>query len=259
MDTTAPPGTPHFTPVSADYSFQKVAAAIRAAVARRELLPGDRLPPQRELQDRFAVSKSTIMGALRVLEADGVIRTQVGRNGGAVILDPGSHALARGVDLLVNLDYVNLDEVRELRGAVEALSARLAAVRATPAQVLHLESLVAQLESLARCAPEGPVGSEFGRLDLAFHLALADAAGNRLVRACMDVLYAHVIHNRVAVQRPDQIRLTRSLRRLLDDGLKRRAPAAAERAIAVHLADSFEILGTGRHIERQSDSQSSPD
>jgi GntR family transcriptional repressor for pyruvate dehydrogenase complex len=246
MTTTSSNAAPSFAPVTADYSFQKVAAAIRQAIARRELTPGDRLPPQRELQDQFGVGKSTITGALRVLEADGVIRTQVGRNGGAIVLDPGSRALARGIDLLVHLDQVNLDEVRELRVAVEVLAARLAAERATADHVARLDDLVSRLEELDRRPAQEPVREPSGQLDLEFHLALADASGNRLVRACMDVLYAHVIRNTVPVQRPDQVRLTRSLRHLVDRGLKRRAPGAAERAIKAHLEDSFQILGTPR-------------
>jgi GntR family transcriptional repressor for pyruvate dehydrogenase complex len=239
-----------FEPIAADYRFQKVAAALRQAVTRGELAPGDRLPPQRELQKQFGVSKPTIVGALRVLEADGLIRTQVGRNGGAVVLDPGASALARGLELLVDMERVGLDEVRELREVVEVQTARRACVRATAGQVAHLEELVTRLEALQQAPQVEPTLEQHGLLDLEFHLGLAGASGNRLLRACMDVLYAHLVRTPVRVARADQLRLDRSLRRLLEEGIKARSPDAAERAITQHLADSYEILSRGPPTRR---------
>jgi GntR family transcriptional repressor for pyruvate dehydrogenase complex len=241
-----------FQPVSPDYPFQKVAAAIRGAVARGELAPGDRQPTQRALQQAFGVSKFTVVEALRVLEADGLVRVEVGRAGGAVVLDPSRHSLSRSIGLLLDMDQVNLEEVRELRATVETRVARLAARRARPAHVAHLEALLGRLEALeaaaadergdrGRPAPE-PDAARFGALDLEFHTALAEASGNRLLHACMDVLYHHAIRFVAPVDLAEIAHLNRSLRRLLDRGIKAGSPEAAARAMEQHLKDSYRII-----------------
>jgi GntR family transcriptional repressor for pyruvate dehydrogenase complex len=233
---------PSFGQVAPDYSFQKVATAIREAIARGELTPGDRLPPQRTLQAVFGVSKVTLLEALRVLEADGLLRVQVGRNGGAVVLDAGRHSLTRALGLLVDMDQVNVEEVRELRTTVETQAARLAARRATPEQIERLEALMVRLETLERTTGAAPDYALFGALDLEFHTTLAEVCGNRLLHACMDVLYHHVIGRVVPMPLHELARLNRSLRRLLDQGVKGRAPHLAARAMERHLADSYRLI-----------------
>lgn len=234
---------PSFDRVSPDYSFQKVAAAVRQAITRGELKAGDRLPPQRELQDVFGVSKVTILEALRVLEADGLVQVQVGRTGGAVILEPGRHSLARAIGLLLAMDQITLAEVAEVRVSVELQIARLVAQRLTPEHLVLLESLLGRLEALAAVPAEPADGTLYSALDLEFHTALADACGNRLLSACMQVLYHHVMRRAVAVSATTQAELNRSLRTLVEDGLKRRQPDAAVDAMRTHLAESFRVLG----------------
>jgi len=241
-DLTAVAAVPRsFQRIAPDYSFQKVAAAIRAAIVRGELRPGDRLPAQRELQEVFGVSKVTILGALRILETDGLIEVQVGRNGGAVVVDGANHSLNRAIGLLLDMEQVNLAEVAELRDTVELQIARLAARRASPEQVVRLEDLLARLEANSQETAPVPDGEPYVVHDLRFHSALADASGNRLLSACMQVLYHHLVRHPVPVTPWQRVELNRSLRALLDQGIKAGRPAVAAEAMATHLADSYRI------------------
>lgn len=236
-----------FQPVAPDYSFQKVATAIREAIVRGELKPGDRLPSQRELQEVFAVSKVTVIGALRHLEADGVIAIQVGRHGGAIVLDSGRQPLNRALGLLLDMEQVNLTEVKELRDSMEVQIARLAAQRATPEQVARLDDVLIRLDALARSPGVGP--ASYLELDLEFHATLAEASGNRLLSAWMEVLRHHLLQHPTPVSKPQQQVLNRSLRHLLDQGVTPRLPDAAAQAMATHLIDSYrnvEAQATGR-------------
>lgn len=101
---------PSFWRVSAGHAFQKVAAAIREAVACGELQPGDRPPSQRELQDAFEVSKETLLAALRILGAqglsEGLMEVQPGRHGGAIIRDPDVAARAVAQHLAASCEVV---------------------------------------------------------------------------------------------------------------------------------------------------------
>jgi DNA-binding FadR family transcriptional regulator len=140
--------------VSPDHAFQKVAAAIRAAASRGKLKSGDTLPSQRQLQEQFGVSKVTILEALRLLEAEGLVRVRPGRNGGALVLDASRHSLGRAIRLLLDMDHVDLREIWEGRRTIEAQAARLAAEWASPAHVARLEARLARLEELRRQAAE---------------------------------------------------------------------------------------------------------
>ena len=241
-DTVVAAGGVSFARITPDYSFQKVAQAIRQAIARGELKPGDRLPSQRTLQSMFGVSKVTILGALRNLEADGLIRIQVGRNGGAVVLDPTRHSLSRAIDFLLNMERVDLDDVAELRDAIELQSARLAAQRATAEHVTALADLIGRLEAHARSADADPAA--YLALDLEFHTTLADASGNGLLSACMEVLYHHLIQQPAPLTGAQQAILNAPLRRLLEQGVKAGDAPAAAAAMAAHLADSrrFDVV-----------------
>ena len=232
-----------FQRVAPDYSFQKVALAIREAIVRGELKPGDRLPPQRELQEVFGVSKVTVIGALRHLEADGVIAIQVGRHGGAIVLDSRHQSLNRALGLLLDMEQVNLSEVKELRDSVEVQIARLAAQRATPEQVTHLDQVLARLEELAS-AGRLSVQTSYIMLDMEFHSTLAEASGNRLLSAWMQVLRHHMLQHPSSITAQQQAELNRSLRQLVDDGIRQAQPDAAAHAMSLHLIDSY------RHAQR---------
>jgi DNA-binding FadR family transcriptional regulator len=240
MPTRAPRS---FQPVAPDYSFQKVANAIRQAIVRGELKPGDRLPAQRELQEVFAVSKVTVIGALRHLEADGVIAIQVGRHGGAIVLESSRQPLNRALGLLLDMEQVNLGEVQELRDSMEVQIARLAAQRATSEQVARLGDLLARLDALAEAPGEG--SPTYLELDMEFHAALAAASGNRLLSAWMEVLRDHLLRHPTPVTKQQQRVLNRSLRLLLDEGIRAKAPDQAAQAMTTHLVDSY------RNVEEQ--------
>ena len=51
----------------------------------------------------------------------GLVRVEVGRAGGAVVLDPSRHSLSRSIGLLLDMDQVNLEEVRELLPWVQSI------------------------------------------------------------------------------------------------------------------------------------------
>jgi GntR family transcriptional repressor for pyruvate dehydrogenase complex len=225
-----------------DRSFQKVAAAIRSAVSQGALQPGDALPSQRRLQQIYGVSKVTILEALRLLETEGLVRVRLGRTGGAVVLEPGRHSLARAIGLLVEMDRVDQGEVWELRRTVEVEAARLAAVRATPEHLARLDALLRALEARSDGPDAPPDDGTYAALDLELHTAVAGAAGNRLLQALMDVLYHNVLQQRVIVAAEHQAPLNATLRALLDDGLRARDPVAAAQAMAAHLDASYRRL-----------------
>lgn len=66
-------------------AYMVIADALRAKIESHELAPGDKLPPERELVERFGVARMTIRHALDMLQAEGLIERRRGRSGGTFI------------------------------------------------------------------------------------------------------------------------------------------------------------------------------
>src|SRR4051794_26442367 len=67
-----------FTPVSVGRISEVIVEQMRVLIREGKLVPGDRLPSERSLCERFGVSRVTIREALRVLEASGLVEIRVG-------------------------------------------------------------------------------------------------------------------------------------------------------------------------------------
>ena len=65
-----------------------ISAQIEQAIATGRLAPGDRLPPERALAEEHGVSRMTVRQALQTLEARGLLRRAIGRNGGSFVAQP---------------------------------------------------------------------------------------------------------------------------------------------------------------------------
>ncbi len=143
---------------------------------------GDRLPTENQLAQRFRVSRPVVREALQRLQSDGVVMSRQGS--GTYVQRSPSHRVA---ELTSQHTLHEVLQVMELRMALEALAARLAARHRTDEQMLAIE--------LARKA----LGDVFGQgaaakeADFAFHRAIAVGSGNPLLVAALDQLAEPVI------------------------------------------------------------------
>jgi GntR family transcriptional repressor for pyruvate dehydrogenase complex len=130
-----------FTTVSANRMSEAIVAQIRNLIRSNRLVPGDRLPSERELCDQFGVSRVTVREALRVLEAGGLIEIRVGARGGAFVTTPTSDQLSAGLADLINLASVTAYEVTEARIVFELGIIPMVVERATDEDVEDLREL----------------------------------------------------------------------------------------------------------------------
>jgi len=166
-----------WAPVSRVRTYELVLDRIETQIVSGALRAGERLPPERELALLLGVSRPAVREALRILEAQGAVRSQVGKgpDSGTTIDRLPSDALARLMRLHVALGSFPIDDVIETRVVLERASVVLACVNARPE---HLTRMRAAMQGMD--APE--VDREtFNQLDMDFHVALAEAGGNRLM------------------------------------------------------------------------------
>ena len=160
---------PAVRPLVAERLSDRLAARLGDEIDAGRLRPGDRLPTEQRLADAHGVSRTVVREAVHQLKSRGLLRSRQG-SGVYVTAPPPVEALKLDLSLIASIDDVM--QVREVRRALEAETAALAAERATRLQVAALRRA---LRAIDRSAAEGRDGVEE---DLAFHRLLAQAAGN---------------------------------------------------------------------------------
>ncbi len=215
-----------FNPVNQQNLPQQIAEQIRTAIAKGTLNAGDRLPTEEELARRYQVSRPTIREALKRLAAQHLIHSKRGPSGGTFISRPNidelGEAFSSSTRLLVSLDSFSVDEIIQCRLELEQLCARLAANARSESDLERLEQALArQCETL-----EQPYN--FCAADVAFHRALADASGNRLLSLLMyGVIEAlQPSSNMIVFRYPQRELIVEQHRRLLNALQQRDADAA---------------------------------
>ena len=134
-------GVDLFSAVSVGRVSQVIVDQIRTLIRQGRLRPGDRLPSERDLCERFGVSRVTVREALRVLEAGGLIDVRVGARGGAFVTTPTNARLGEGLADLLQLSPLTAAEVTEARMVFELGIVPLVVERATEEDLVALERL----------------------------------------------------------------------------------------------------------------------
>lgn len=170
--------------------YQDVVDQIQTAILDGQLVPGDKLPPERELCEMFQASRGTLREALRILEQKSLIEIRLGMSGGAYVKDANAELMAENLAILIRSQAVSLQHLAEFREGVEGAVAELAALRATAADKKKLAKLITQA---ARCREKGLRDwDNFVQMDEKIHIELACIAGNPLYR-----FIHHSIHENI--------------------------------------------------------------
>jgi DNA-binding FadR family transcriptional regulator len=139
-----------YQPVERRKVYEQIAEQLLAEIGSGRLKPGDPLPPERELTERFGVGRSSIREALRMLESQGLIRPA---GGGALVVAEAANPLNSSLRLVFTLDdRAGLHDLFELRRVIDCEAAALAAEHVEDE---HRRALCAEL---ARRAIEEALG-----------------------------------------------------------------------------------------------------
>jgi DNA-binding FadR family transcriptional regulator len=171
--TTDPLG--EVTPVVVRSAAAQVADQIVLAIREQRLHPGDRLPAERELGQRFGVSRPTIREALAALELAGIVHSHKGK--GTLVVATASQVASWGVEVVPS-------QVFEARMAIEPQLAALAAEKRYPDDLAHLHEVLAELEAEF-------AATQAYESDLPVHRAIARAARNPILQRALEDALLH--------------------------------------------------------------------
>jgi GntR family transcriptional repressor for pyruvate dehydrogenase complex len=160
----------HFQPIKPKKVSSQIADQIRSSILAGEFAPGDKLPPERELAEIFAVSRPSVREALNMLASSGLVMSYQG--GGTVVLSLVETTAGNPLMELIRFKQERALDVIEVRKGMESWTAYYAAERALPEDLRRLEEIVEGMRrNLAGMEPSED-------LDANFHIVIARATHN---------------------------------------------------------------------------------
>lgn len=185
-----------FHPVPVTRVSDEVAEQIRRLIVSEQLAEGARLPPERDLADRFGVSRPMVSQALRMLALMGLV--DIRRGSGAYVLRRPQDMVTASVSLLLDM-HGSIGELAQLRLWLETLGVTRAAARLGPARREPARPEPARRETgsiaaaLDRLAGATTSASAWIAADTLFHAAAVRAAGNTYLTAVYEGVHAAVL------------------------------------------------------------------
>jgi GntR family transcriptional repressor for pyruvate dehydrogenase complex len=196
---------------------------------------GDRIPPERDLCQQFGIARTSLREALKAMELVGMLDSRVGDG---TFVCPRSEFLSRPLLwAFTGTDHTELQDIMEARTVIEENLAGFAAKRASVKDIALIGEAV---QSMRDCIAEGVSILE---ADMAFHLAVATAARNEVLKNAVQLLrnvmrqwlYYKVLIPNVA---PTVLKRHEAIYR----AIKEHDPTAARNAMRRHLEQTMQLV-----------------
>ena len=166
---------------------KEIIAHIKALINNKNYEPGDKLPSERMLAKKFEVTRSNVRDSIQTLECYGLVKSIP--QSGTFVAEIGITALNGMIDDILNLPSPSFKDLVEGRIILELKGVKLAALRRTEEDLIHLENaLAAYSDKVIR-------GEDAVQEDLLFHLAIAKASRNPTLNTFMLKITPEIITN----------------------------------------------------------------
>lgn len=155
----------------------RIVEDVCAALFDKRLAPGDFLGTEKDIAERAGASRIVARDALRSLQALGVVEIRAGAGGGARIAEGNPRLFSEALAIQLSLAGISVREMMDAQRAIETTAAELAAENASAEDLHRLRALLVEHERVIGD------GAAYTRSCMRFHLAVAEASGNRVLIA----------------------------------------------------------------------------
>jgi len=171
-----------FDSVKSNKVSQNITDQIRNAIFEGRLKPGDKLPPEREMIEKFRVSKATLREALRSLEVLGFLEIRKGVSGGAFVTEVDMTKARDSFTNFLLFKNLSLKDLSEVRLLLEPYIAEKATLAITQEDLDRLEKLIRESEH----AIKNGIAFESRKDEIEFHRIIASITGNPILMFILD-------------------------------------------------------------------------
>lgn len=217
---------------------------LKHLIVSGQLKPGDRLPAERSLAEKFGVGRSYVREAILKLEFYGLLKTSP---------QSGTYVSGLSINILDNLltDIINYNKddfnaLIEARYYLELTAVKVAAERRTEEDLCSMEKALLEYEHKVQSGMNGV------EEDLLFHVKIARATKNPVIESMLLILIPDLVksinENKVCGEGRGILSIPEH--RAILKALKDQNAEAAEKAMALHLNDIFQISRAGYHARQ---------
>ena len=172
--------------------YEQIVQQIEDSIVKGDLKAGDQLPAERDLAQRFGVSRTAVREAVKALREKGLVEAYSGR--GTFITDGTTQAVRQSLDLMVKIGQPEgSTHLAEVRAILEPEIAALAAIRIQEPELSTMREAVTTMDRAFK-DPEVYIEA-----DLDFHLALAEGAANPLILSLLDSIVGLLREQRLRI------------------------------------------------------------
>ena len=206
----------------------QVVEHVRSLIAKGEVKPGDRLPPERDLARELRISRSSLRAGIGFLSAMGVLKS---RHGAGTFVSSGPPALdSSSLSVLGALHGFLPWQMFEARLVIESNVAALAAERATDEHIAELAEEVTEMYA----SLDDP--HEYLIHDVRVHRTVARASGNPILGALMETITANLYeYRRKTVANAVDLKESAEMHREIYRAIRSHNPAKARQTMEQHL------------------------
>ncbi len=177
----------NFSEINVETPVDKIIRQIRNLITSGQLTAGDRLPPERKLAERLGVSRTLVRDAIRKLEFYGILKTLP--QSGTVVSGMGITALEGLITDVLRIENSDFASLVETRVLLEVEATKLAVQRRTPDDIVDLQNaLIAYEQKVLN-------NEQAVEEDLMFHLKIAEASKNSVLKSLMLIITPDIINN----------------------------------------------------------------
>lgn len=166
-----------FESINTQKNYQQIIDQIQGMIMDGTFKNGDKLPPERQITEQLGVSRSSLREALKALEVLGLIESKHG--GGSYITNNIGTAILKSISIDFRLNGGTVNDILELRYALELEAVKIVALRATDEEIKELEDIVDKMD-------QNQSEDEKVSLDIQFHNTLIKNTNNILFQIIAD-------------------------------------------------------------------------
>lgn len=221
----------NFSEIKVDSPIEMIIHQIKGLISSGQLKSGDKLPPERKLAEKLGVGRSHVREAIRKLEFYGILKTLP--QSGTMVAGIGITALEGLITDVLKLENSDFASLVETRVILEQQTAALAAERRTDEDIANIRRA---LDAYVKQVKDGELAVEE---DLMFHLAIAEASKNSVLKSLMLIITPDIIHsfNKLEICKDGNISKALEEHGLILEHIVNGKPQASALAMREHLQE----------------------